>query len=473
MEPRFLIAVLPVLLLVPAADGQEPPTHHRLDCEVLIPPVEDGLASVAERTRVARSVGARVQIDVAFKYTNGTTASGWWWDHDRNESPLDRLVERVNAIYRASGIGVEFHRIRNTKGQAPRALRHYDGHENRQNLLNGLRIAYSGQGLATPPESEEAFRRLREADGMDIVIGLYASSPSSLGGGGAAYVWSPGVSAKQMKRYAYGVVGLPKVERTSRITEAQWRGVSWGLAHELGHILGLVHDDGSGSVTRPFATYGRGYVDQQQRWRYGTVMSTVNWFAEGAFRFSANHRADRLEIGHGDARAVLHDARIGSTRHNSSRAATLTIDDVAEFTEHCPARCDPWDPKYDDDGDDEDPDEGEPVDPVGPPTAAAIEINDVEVTLTFRDPNSGQTKNAIDTGYDVGHNARVLYFFSRDNPEALVKVLDGCSHNGHKWIYASVASDLSYRFEAGGYVWQVDGARDPAVRSTNHVRCAR
>src|SRR6202030_4202394 len=35
-------------------------------------------------------------------------------------------------------------------------------------------------------------------------------------------------------------------------------------------------------------------------------------------------------------------------------------------------------------------------------------------------------------------------FFSADNPEMLVKVLDGCSINGEKWFFASAATNVGY-----------------------------
>ena len=39
----------------------------------------------------------------------------------------------------------------------------------------------------------------------------------------------------------------------------------------------------------------------------------------------------------------------------------------------------------------------------------------------------------------------LFQFFSADNWESLVKVLDGCGQNGHYWVYSATASDLSTR----------------------------
>lgn len=37
-----------------------------------------------------------------------------------------------------------------------------------------------------------------------------------------------------------------------------------------------------------------------------------------------------------------------------------------------------------------------------------------------------------------------FWFFSPDNPEMLVKVLDGCGFNGQKWFFASAGTNVGY-----------------------------
>lgn len=44
----------------------------------------------------------------------------------------------------------------------------------------------------------------------------------------------------------------------------------------------------------------------------------------------------------------------------------------------------------------------------------------------------------------VGDNASLFYFFDYDNPELLIKVLDGCAVNRHYWVFGSAATDLDY-----------------------------
>ncbi len=38
----------------------------------------------------------------------------------------------------------------------------------------------------------------------------------------------------------------------------------------------------------------------------------------------------------------------------------------------------------------------------------------------------------------------LLWFFDRDNAEALVKVLDGCAYNGHRWVFVAPVTDLAF-----------------------------
>lgn len=86
----------------------------------------------------------------------------------------------------------------------------------------------------------------------------------------------------------------------------------------------------------------------------------------------------------------------------------------------------------------------------------------------------------------------VIYsFFSNDNPEILIKVLDGCDINGNWWVYASAATDLEYEVVAwrakdaidvdgwdnfmasGSTVWKFprNGSIDPAIADTTSIPC--
>lgn len=44
----------------------------------------------------------------------------------------------------------------------------------------------------------------------------------------------------------------------------------------------------------------------------------------------------------------------------------------------------------------------------------------------------------------VSDNSGVFWFFNAGNWEMLVKVLDGCSFNGHFWVFSAATTDVEY-----------------------------
>ena len=63
---------------------------------------------------------------------------------------------------------------------------------------------------------------------------------------------------------------------------------------------------------------------------------------------------------------------------------------------------------------------------------------------------------ARDYGLDSSQSA-LLYFFERDNAEVLVKVLDGCALNGHRWVFVAPVTTLGFKLSieppGGGAAW--------------------
>ena len=50
----------------------------------------------------------------------------------------------------------------------------------------------------------------------------------------------------------------------------------------------------------------------------------------------------------------------------------------------------------------------------------------------------------------------ILWFFSRENAEVLVKVLDGCEHNGHRWVFVAPVTDVGFELRVtapDGEIW--------------------
>ena len=53
--------------------------------------------------------------------------------------------------------------------------------------------------------------------------------------------------------------------------------------------------------------------------------------------------------------------------------------------------------------------------------------------------------------YGLGDSGMLISFFELDNPEVLLKVIDGCAVNGHWWVFGSAATDLRYEVWIGDY----------------------
>ena len=51
--------------------------------------------------------------------------------------------------------------------------------------------------------------------------------------------------------------------------------------------------------------------------------------------------------------------------------------------------------------------------------------------------------DARDWGLDSSQSG-LLYFFERNNAEVLIKVLDGCGVNGHRWVFVAPVTDLAF-----------------------------
>jgi len=39
----------------------------------------------------------------------------------------------------------------------------------------------------------------------------------------------------------------------------------------------------------------------------------------------------------------------------------------------------------------------------------------------------------------------IFYFFSKDNPEILIKILDGCALTKHYWVFLSAVTNVGFR----------------------------
>jgi len=67
------------------------------------------------------------------------------------------------------------------------------------------------------------------------------------------------------------------------------------------------------------------------------------------------------------------------------------------------------------------------------------------VNMCVEHVREGETvvEEVKDYGLESNQSA-ILYFFDRDNAEVLIKVLDGCKINGHRWVFVAPVTTLAY-----------------------------
>ena len=75
--------------------------------------------------------------------------------------------------------------------------------------------------------------------------------------------------------------------------------------------------------------------------------------------------------------------------------------------------------------------------------ATGLELDGYQVNLCVETPG-GERLRGWNYGLDADQSG-LLYFFDRDNVEVLVKVLDGCAVNGHRWVFVAPVTNLGFR----------------------------
>ena len=106
---------------------------------------------------------------------------------------------------------------------------------------------------------------------------------------------------------------------------------------------------------------------------------------------------------------------------------------------------------------DPDPDPDPPADEgytdCEPQTTPLVFDGGYSVRLCYETPAGeiGDGKGGIWASGESG----LLWFFSRGNAEVLVKVLDGCAYNGHRWVFVAPVTDVAFN------LYVTDGESDP------------
>jgi len=122
------------------------------------------------------------------------------------------------------------------------------------------------------------------------------------------------------------------------------------------------------------------------------------------------------------------------------------------------------------------------------PDAATLCIDDqpgdqrFKVQVPFHTSQGGGLSgngNPVSLAGEGFNRAGLFWFFSADNPELLVKVLNGCGLDGHYWIFVSGATNagltVTVTDTATGHAWtrtNADGTAVPTIQDTNALPCS-
>ncbi len=266
----------------------------------------------------------------------------------------------------------------------------------RDPALNGMEIRDALSFTRTRAVS------LRREYGADLVYAIVRDRAMACG---IAHLRRPGVSAASAAPFAVGALSSPCLDERPVL-----------LAHEVGHNLGLVHDRASellgAGVNTPYVPFGHGFQHSAvAEARFESSIMAAEGPNVGAW-FSTTELVRGLVLGNAE-------------ESNAARALRYTLPDTADYVA---ARSET----------DED---GPPYACRNGPTATCLQ--DWRFRVQAKALERPDFAGPLDV-LGLGDAAALFYFYSADNPELLVKVLDACSYNGHWWVYGSAGTDQPY-----------------------------
>ena len=111
-----------------------------------------------------------------------------------------------------------------------------------------------------------------------------------------------------------------------------------------------------------------------------------------------------------------------------------------------------------------------------PQTTPLVFDGGYSVSLCYETPEGdiGEGKGGIWASGESG----LLWFFSRGNAEVLIKVLDGCGFNGHRWVFMAPVTDVAFNLyvtDGNGQSWSRrnrQGEVAVPARDTFAFRCS-
>ncbi len=102
----------------------------------------------------------------------------------------------------------------------------------------------------------------------------------------------------------------------------------------------------------------------------------------------------------------------------------------------------------------------------------------VQGLVSYTDVADGmfKTKSAQIKDVIIGDEASLFYFFTFNNPELLIKVVNGCWLNGKYWIFGSAATDLNYSvtitdMKTGKNKVYTRNSSNPLINETDAFNC--
>ncbi len=466
-QPRSSWAVVVTVVLAPVAAGTAQPLQadgERWRCEVVAAPERTqtsyGLRAAVESEATPTLCDGICVVDVAFSYypeaISGETGcvgrvnGECVWSHRmaRNVSELRRYLEGalrlVTGTYRASGVDVEFRLAR-------------------LEALRGLNARPPGADLwyAVDPRARSfSSSRLGERGAVARLVNpdpIGNPDWTSSGLDGAITLAGDLTYPDRMHSgYPYNVHVQSDWTRP-RFGDTATTGWPFVLAHEFGHNLGLGHNfDARGDdFVKSGWRGGYGFRNEYpalvfydpscqgcepETERYGTIMAY--WAGQIFARFSdASATAYGRPMGGATANAV--EVLRRNVPHLAARYTTSQLKPPTDYG------CEP---------------------------ETCLGGGRFHVAVGFTAPHSFDPTSSVNT-YPAsrlpgafGSNAALYYFFDPDNPEMLLKVLNGCAINGHWWVYGSAATDLPYKIsisdlaEYGDVRWvSSDDIADPIV----------